>query len=556
MRISNRRSRRYAAGPSWLDRECYSAHEVPEGIQLQATPPDNVLETLQEANEDLELVGTATSLFVRYHIDRTKNRAATAGSDELVADIAKAKNLLENPPSSGPHNPWEVAALVSAAALEAHLLETTELPECELIFATEIVLRIGEAEAATERLEFAGVMSEYASNRSAARAIPLLLLPGAAQIRIAVDEEDGSKTLERAVRASLKLARAVEDEVRLHLARGLDPLWKTPCTDNEPCHHELGWQITTESMRRCIQGAWDPDTAQPRLLRLEEPLTESLASAPADSILVSRLDGAIRALAPAAMAEICISAQARDLLLALLTAQRQGLLAYEHGDPDERDTHSLVSARALLTLAKDGDDAPIFEQLSAFADNSTLIEKFLRALSAAAEETMDRAATAKRIWPSIVHHVLELNASGYKPFQGVWDGDMALAVLIPSPAAELPYLYREVNADPIMWWNPLELAPQIEDWLVPSVGNPRCVDQLVVFVHTLGPEEQVIVVLPWLAKLVLPNPARIACKTYFLTRWLIEMRGAVADSGLIDTWQQIVDALVVEGEMRLAPYSD
>ena len=541
---------------SYLDRERYTAHEIPEGIQIQATPPDDVLETLQEASENLELAGKATNLFVRYHINRTKNRAETVGSDELVADIATAKNLLESPPSSGPHNPWEVAALVSVAALEAHLLEATELPESELTFATEIVLRIGEAEAATERLEFAGVMSEYAANRSAARAIPLLLLPDAVQIRTAVDEEDGSKTLERAVRASLKLARAVEDEVRLHLARGFDPLWKTPCADNKRCHHELGWQIATESMRCCIRGAWDPDTAQPRFLRLEEPLTESLASAPADSILVSRLDGAIRALAPAAMAGICVSAQARDLLLALLTAQRQGLLAYEHGDPDERDTHSLVSARALITLAKDCDDAPIFKQLSAFADNSTLLEKLLRALSAAAEETEDRAATAKRIWPDIVHHVLELSASGHKPFQGPYNGDMALAVLIPNQAVELPYLYREVEADPIVWWNPLELAPQIEAWLVPSVGNPRCVDQLVAFVHTLGPEEQVQFVLPWLAKLVLPNPARIASNTYVLTTWLIEVRGAAADSGLIDMWQQIVDALVVEGEMRLAPYSD
>ena len=59
-----------------------------------------------------------------------------------------------------------------------------------------------------------------------------------------------------------------------------------------------------------------------------------------------------------------------------------------------------------------------------------------------------------------------------------------------------------------------------------------------------------------LAKIVLPNPARIASKTYGLADWLIEIRGAAADSDLIDTWQQIVDALVVAGETKLAPYSD
>ena len=541
---------------SCLDRERYSAQQVPEGVQIQATPPDDVQKTLQEASEDIELERKATSLFVRYHIDCTRNRTEVVGPDELAADIATAKNLLESPPSLAPHNPWEVAALVSAAALEAHLLQATDLPKSALSFATEILLQIGEAEATSKNLEFAQTMSEYRANRSAARAIPLLLLPVAARLRTAFDEEDGSKTLDRAVRAVLNLARAVDDEVRLHLARGLDPLWNTQCVDQGRCHHELGWQITTESMRRCVRGGWDTESAQRRLIQLEEPLTESLLAVPADSILVSRLDGAIRALAPAAAAGICVSAQARELLLALLAAQRQALLAYERGSPDERDTHSLVSARALMTLAKNGPDAPIFEQLSAFADNSTLLEKLLRALSAAAEETLDRAATAKRIWPDIIHHVLELNASGHKPFQGARDGDMALAVLIPNQAAELPYLYREVNADPIVWWDPLELARQIEAWLVPAVGNPRCVDQLPAFVYTLDPEEQVQVVLPWVAKIVLPNPARIASKTYGLADWLIEIRGAAADSDLIDTWQQIVDALVVAGETKLAPYSD
>ena len=541
---------------SCLDRDRYTAHEVPEGIQFQATPPDDVVEILQEGSEDRELAGKATSLFVRYHIDRTRNRAEAVGPDELAADIATARQLLESPSSLGPHNPWAISALVSAAALELHLLQATDLPENAVSFATEIVLQIGEAEAATENLGFAGMMSEYAANRSAARAIPLLLLPDAAKLRSAVDEEDGTKTLDRAVRAGLKLARAVEDEVRLHLARGFDPLWITPCVDHGRCHHELGWQITTESMRQCMRGGWDPDKPQRRLLRLEEPLIESLAAAPADSILVSRLDGAIRALAPAAIADICVSAQARDLLLALLAAQRRALLANERGVPDERDTHTLVSARALMTLARDSDDTAVFEQLSAYADNSTLLEKLLRALSAAAEETPERAATAKRIWPDIVHHVLELNESGHKPFQGFRDGEMALAVLIPNQVTELPYLYREVNADPIVWWNPLELAPRIEAWLVPSVGNPRCVDQLVAFVHTLEPEEQVQVVLPWLAKLVLPDPNRIARSTYLLAKWLMEMRGAAADSGFIDTWQLIVDALVVAGETKLAPYSD
>ena len=143
----------------------------------------------------------------------------------------------------------------------------------------------------------------------------------------------------------------------------------------------------------------------------------SLVSTADDSIRVSQLDAAIRALAPAAMANICISAQARDLLLALLAAQRRALLKYEDGDPDPRGSHTLVSARALLTLARNADDAAIYEHIDAYADSSALLDNLLRSLSAAAEETPERAATARRIWPNVVRYVLQLNQSGRTPFR-------------------------------------------------------------------------------------------------------------------------------------------
>ena len=145
------------------------------------------------------------------------------------------------------------------------------------------------------------------------------------------------------------------------------------------------------------------------------------------------------------MADCCASAQARDLLLALLAAQRRSLLHYEHqhGDPDTRGSHALVSARALLTLARDDDDTAIYEYINAYADNSTLLGKVLRSLSAAAEETLNRAATAKRVWPGLVRHVLDLHRSGRTPFSDLHYGDLALAALIPNPVGELPYLYRE-----------------------------------------------------------------------------------------------------------------
>ena len=310
-------------------------------------------------------------------------------------------------------------------------------------------------------------------------------------------------------------------------------------------------------MRFCVLGDWDPETGRRRVLPLEEPITESIAGVNDDSIIVSRLDAAIRALAPAAMADVCVSAQARDLLLALLAAQRRSLLACEHdGDPDSRGTHTLVSARALLTLARDGDDAAIYEHLDAYADNSALLDNLLRALSAAAEEVHDRAATARRIWPNIVRHVLALNESGHTPFREAFYGDMALAALVPNTIGGSTYLYREVDDAPIEWWDPLELVSEVEAWLVPAAGNAMCVSQLLVFVNALGPDDQVRLGLPWMATLVEADPIRIASGTYALPTWLIDMRSVAVDAGLLTTWQRVVDDLVVAGVTRLAPYSE
>ena len=374
------------AWASSLERDRYEVRETQDGFSVQATPPDDVAQVLQDRHEDLELATETTRLFVRYHIDPKKEFAQPIGHDELAADLATARKLLENPSSRGIYGPWDTCALVAAAALEAHLLEGAGLPEEALSFAAEIVLRIGEGEAGPRPFEFEDTFFEEGADRSAARVLPLLLLPSATELRAMLDERSGSATFERAFRAGVNLARAVTDEVRLHLARGLDQVWKTSCVKNGHCHHDLGWRIATETIRFCVRGDWDLETGRRSVLPLGEPVTESIAAVDDDSIIASRLDAAIRALAPAAMASICVSSKARDLLLALLAAQRRSLLACEHdGDPDPRGSHTLVSARALLTLARDGDDAAIYEHLGAYADNSVLLGNLLRALSAAAE---------------------------------------------------------------------------------------------------------------------------------------------------------------------------
>ena len=543
------------AWASSLDRDRYQVHESQDGLYVQATPPENIVRALEPGNRDLERAQDATRLIVRYYFERKEERAQPIGSDELTADLAIAQELLEDPPSLGAHDPMDTSALVSTVALEAHLLQGAELPRDDLSFAVETVLRIGESETRGEPDDFAYTLFEQGADRSAARALPLLLLPGAARLRAVVDNADGWTTFERASRAGAKLARAVAYEVRLHLARGMDHVWKTPCAEDGPCHHKVGWRIATETLRDCVLGRWNRATGRRSVITLKEPFTQSLSETDGGSILPYRLDAAIRALAPAAVDNICVSACATDLLAVLLAAQQRSLASHEHDDADHRGAHTLVSARALLTVAEH-DDVAICEHLDAFADNSALLGNLLRALSPAAEETPRRAATARRTWPNVVRHVLALNDSGHSPFQDRYHGDMTLAALMPTSAIKTSYLYHEVLDAPIAWWEPLKMQPEIEAWLTAASGRAFCVDRLIGLLHVLAPEDRVRTGLPWVSALVLADPAHAAGHSFALPVWLTEIRTTAVEVGRLADWQEVVDALVVAGVTQLAPYSE
>ena len=107
-----------------LDRDTYQVHEAPDGLYVQAAPPEDVVQALESSNEDLNRAQEATRLTVRYYIEP---RTEPIGTNELAGDIETARKLLENPPSLRAHDPWDTPALVAAAALEAHLSAASPL---------------------------------------------------------------------------------------------------------------------------------------------------------------------------------------------------------------------------------------------------------------------------------------------------------------------------------------------------------------------------------------------------------------------------------------------
>ncbi|HUZ53141.1 MAG TPA: hypothetical protein VMU94_11510, partial [Streptosporangiaceae bacterium] len=540
---------------SGLDRATYEAQQAEGGIYVQSTPPDDVAAALRHNGEELERAGEATRLMVRYYIEPLKGTALPLSAEDLAADLLVAEQLLDSPPDYSPGGPWDAPAAVAVTALTASIISGTELPAEALRFAAETMIRIGEGAVEPHPFENEGSYFEQGADRSAARALPLLILPGATELRASLDGGDGSEAYARVAAAAGGIARSLPNEVRVNLARGLDRVWEAPCAKDGTCHHGTAFQLAVETMRGCVFGPWNLDTGKRQLIELADPVDRTLAGTAGSEIHFSRLDAAIRALAPAAQADVCVSGHARELLTVLLAAHRRSLLSYDD-DMDDRGTHALIAARALMTIAADGDDAPVHEHIDAYADNPPLLLNLLRALSAAGEETADRAATAACIWPSVVAHVIDLDQAGHTPFRDRYHGNYALASLIPNAAGEVTFLYRELAGVPVVWWQPLSWQDTVEQWLPLAEGDPTCVDHLIGFVRPLPPEDQARVGLPWIERLVLASPGRVANRTFLLSAWLVEIRQPASDAGLLPDWQRIVDALVVAGVARLAPYSE
>jgi hypothetical protein len=546
-----------AGWASALDRSRYRAYEEDEQVYVQGSPPEDVEEALRPGNEELRRGNEVVRIQWRYYAGGGRGRAKTPPpvGEELVGDLAIAEALVANPPTASAVNVSQMTAAIAAHAAEVVVLRDETLPEAAKKFAVNGLLTVAEHEEQASPFDYYGSLFEQGADRVAARAIPLLLLPAAAELRGLVDADEQRAAVERIEKAALHLARAVPNETRVHLARGLDAVWTSPCVDEGRCHHEMALDIAVESMRDCVLGPWDTQTQRRRIDRIADPVAESLDAIPNGAVFVPRLDAGIRALGVAATQPTCVTEPAKVLLAHVLDAQRRGLLAYDK-DFDDRNTHTLQAARALLNLSATGDDAPVHEAVAAYADNSARLGGLLRGLAAAGEETQSRADAACRLWPTIIDQVLELHAEGRATFDDRYYGRTALTSMMPTPSHDIEFLYRELGSEPIRWTDPLAWEQSIDAWIAVGAGDSGCVDALVELVGTLPPDDQMRFGLPRVAALVTPAVEDVARRSFLLSTWLKDTRQAAVDAGVEPAWQQLVDALVVAGDQGLAPYSE
>ena len=578
-------ARRWAAA---LDRNSYDATQTDEGIVVQQREDPEVVEALEAQRADYVRFNESLRLQSRY-VDRFDQirRPPPLVLDELTADVAVARDLLVNPPADGYRLSSEGPIATAAAALEGGYLDGLDVPLDDLLWSAQVLLdvaaeHIGRTPDDVEDVQ----LYPHGLDRSAARGLPLLLTPAAAELRQAL-AASGAAPIDTALTWLFTVAPI---EVRIFASRALDAAWTSPC-DGSPCHHKVAFDLVEDSVRHASvrRSSWSPeDNRGP----LSGPLLQALATALEQDIVAPDLSPALRALGAEAGRSTCVHRPAADLLPAVLAAHRRSVKRFEHGY-HQSESDALFAARATLTVAAYGNSELLLEHARDLAaDAPHALGEYVEAIAAAAEERPNLADAARAVWARLMRDALGQFASArqapdddllddvqvksrvrraFDRFHGKsrrpppppsrrrrgrtqwrWRG-RAMGALLPHMTYEHQHRYRELTTEPIRWPVPQQWRPEIDSWIDASNGGREAIDAMVHMLQTQPIEEQAQMGIAWVERIVTKDPAD--SRTFLLPEWLREVRSYCGEEEL-PVWQRLVDTLVIHGDTRVRDLAD
>ena len=498
---------------------------------------------------------------------------------ELDGDIAAARALVDDPPSTALLERGAAPAAVAAAVLEGYFLEGLVLGEDDVVWAAQTLATVVEEKLADHPL---GVSLNWpnrtGADRSAARGLPLLLRPDAKPVvhRLAT-EGLGKHDLHK---AALWLFTGAPNESRYAASRALDSVWRSPCSPDAECFHRQAIDLVEQSVRHSTARVrWHGGPHEPR--PLVGPILEALESATAESLIVSCLNPALRALGAEAATRTCIHGPATELLDATLEAHRRGRHAIVIGGDNAR-WDAQFAARAVLTRAVAGDPSALRAHIRGFATHFYGLHECLMALAAAAEESTAAANAARKAWPWVMRECLHIldNKDCRSPHRSEQqDPDIVLLALLPGPIATSDrYVYRETPDGSISWIDPDSWAGEIDQWAstvagiassayaatgLPSEATrftslatalPSSIDALIRMLSAIPTDQQAKTGIRWIERVVVAV-GEPATRAFSLPGWLQVVRSHCADAEL-EIWHRIVDLLTMHGSTRISELED
>ncbi|MFJ1973705.1 hypothetical protein ACIO93_34165 [Streptomyces sp. NPDC087903] len=548
--ISQKLTKNWAASLNW-DRYRFKQHG--DEFYIEVEPPPE-LRAAQDAHAAYqEVVQTCLRLQNRYWGSAKHDPEYTPPkSEEIAADLTAGRALLESDGNLMPSRPVDVVAHVVRAAVERAVAGDTDALGNEARFATEFVIGIAASFQDIKDQRHEDQYFDLGADRAVAQTVPAFLTPA-----LAAPLEAAGGSTEDVAEAGLAMAGKAPLETRLYLARGCDVVWAAPC-NIDPCIHRTALNWLLETARSAEIGPWDQDGQRRQNVQIAGDVAERLQELSGDSLDIAVLDAAIRGLGAAASTDHCCTGDATVLLVAFLGVERRAMVVQENEGwtADDRGTHTLVAARALLEgFAKNGEAGPVLEHLDALRADAGLMSNFLHGLAAAGAENERLAEAARGVWPSLLRHAVGYLSDDPSPYRDHHWGDWAAAALLPDPLPWTQGLYNEVVGGPVDWVRAEDLVESIDKWLPVARGEARSVDALIGILRKLPEELQATRGVRWVSDLCIQD-GRVTVKySSFSNRWLKGIRRTAEEIGKLDEWQMLVDSLVVAGNEGLAPYS-
>ena len=547
--------------------------ESGDAINVGLREDEEVRAALAESNADLHRGMEADGLLLRHTAGPSGNPyPEPAGAEQLNSDIATAKNLMADPPPRGTFDSDAAPAAVAAAALEGFFLDESALNADDLAWAARTLAEVAHA----HEQQFAGESQDLSyyeavfwmgADRSAARGLPLLLRPDARPLldRLAAEGLDQDELH----RLLLWLFTSSPNETRNAASRALDSVWRSPCSSaTGECFHRTALNLVEQSVRHST-APWQHHDDDQEPGPLDGPILDALGSA--QNLVIFWLNPALRALGAQALTPaVCVQDQAAEMLDAVLEAHRRTRTALDTGF-DHSDRDALFAARAALACAAAGHPTALQDHVRGFAANLDAMSECLMALAAAAEESPEAAATASEAWPQMIRFGLSLlaeNTANEQQRDRRENRARAFKAILPAPAIEHMYGYREIRDGANTWIDPEAWEPEIDRWVqtavesrtagssaaLPAGGLFGSISAMVSMLHSLPTEHQARIGIHWVEQLV-ASAGSEAANTFTLPEWLQAVRPHCRDEEL-DTWQRIADLLYVHGDPRASDLAD
>ncbi|MGI5473357.1 hypothetical protein [Streptomyces sp. CA-132043] len=510
-------------------------HELPEPVATALAPSSAAVSA---GNEALRLELTYT---------RQEGDAENWPAEQLMADIALARQSDTEPPSSAPLRLPNARVAVAAAAVRSHARGSIVAADADLRWAAETLLTAAENPYTDSFSSYASI-DPLAADRTAARATPSLLL--APFEHLGIDKN-------RTAQALTALAASLFDEVRTEFITGCAPLWAAPCTDDgegcSPClRHAPLWAAVEAGLGDCRLGPWDHQAQRRVPEYLPPPYPQTLPSVPVGALMVNRLTMPTVCAAAARSAD-CLTPQASALLQVLLDTHRRGMDHWmTEGYGGYPDAQRELVARVLIDLTAHGEPEPLIAHLQTFAANAAALHRLLHDLAVVFTYDAQLRPALPAVWQTVLQATCDALDTGAGLSENSDRPGEALAALLPRPQLRIsdPDPDNTLNRARDDWLAPEALGGLVDRWITHAAGHPQAADAVAQFARTAPKTWQCDTGLNWLERIINDHYNGFEDR-WFITHWLGELRETTTMSPReLSQWRRIIDSLAAAGDSR------